>query len=145
VLPEWLEAGLIGAFVVAAVFFVHDSWTGMPLHTVTALGTLLMEGPHASQTTAVPGAAAVYNTFHFGGWIVMGLLATRVMRLADDDPYLRWLPPACLILAVGILGGLDWIVRDTLLARAHLWFGGMAGLVAMGGFLIWRHPGALGH
>lgn len=143
VLPEWLEAGLLGGLVVAAVFFARDSWLGEPIHTASVLGTLLLEGPAAArETTSAPAAAALYNAVHFALWIALGLLAAQTMRRAEDDASLRWLPIVLALLTLLALGGLDGLVRETRLTRTHLWFGGTAGLIAMGGFLWWRHPGA---
>ena len=47
------------------------------------------------------------------------------------------------LLALVPLGVLDVFVRDAQLERMHLWLGGLTGIVAMGAFLAWRHPGAL--
>ena len=46
-------------------------------------------------------------------------------------------------LALLFLVALDTWVRETGLTRPHLWLGGVSGLVVMGGFLFWRHPGAI--
>jgi hypothetical protein len=66
------------------------------------------------------------------------------MREAEDDPLQRWLPVAFGLGTLGVLFGLDVVVYETPLTRLHLWWGTVPGLFAMGGFLIWRHPGAVG-
>jgi hypothetical protein len=142
VLPEWIEAGLAGAFAVIAVFFVRDAWFREPFYTPAVLGTLLVEGLDAARwATPAPGAAAAYNVIHFIAWIVMGLVASQLMRRAEDDPRLRWLPVAGLVVALLALAGADLVLRETPLVRTDAWMGGLAGLAAMGGFLAWRHPG----
>jgi ABC-type Fe3+-siderophore transport system permease subunit len=144
ILPEWLEAGLLGGFAVAAVFLVRDALLGEPLHTPSVLGVLLFQGLEAARaTTSAPAAAVAYHAIHFSVWVVVGLVATRVMRRAEDEPGLWWLPLASLALALLFLVALDAWVRETGLTRPRLWLGGAAGLATLGGFLLWRHPGAL--
>jgi hypothetical protein len=48
-LPEGLEAGLVGAFAVVAVYLMRDVATGEPLNTPSVLGTLLFEGLDAAR------------------------------------------------------------------------------------------------
>ena len=144
VLPEWIEAGLLGGLVVAAVFLVRDSLLGEPLHTPSVLGVLLFQGLEAARsTTSAPGAAAAYNAIHFSVWVMVGFVGAQVVRCAEDEPRLWWLPLASLALALLFLVALEGWVRETGLTRPHLWLGGLAGLAALGGFLFWRHPGAL--
>jgi ABC-type Fe3+-siderophore transport system permease subunit len=144
VLPEWIEAGLLGGGTVAAVFLFRDWLLGEPLHTPSVLGVLLFQGVEAARaTTSASGAAVVYTAIHFGMWIAVGLAAAQVMRRAEDEPKLWWLPVASLALALLCLLALDVWVGETGLTRPYLWLGGVAGLAALGGFLCWRHPGAL--
>ena len=144
VLPEGIEAGLVGAVSVAAVFFVRDAWIGEPLHTPSVLGTLLMSGAAAARTQApITGAAALYHAFHFLAWTALGFAGSALMAHAERTRT-HWLPPVAALLALVPLGVLDVIVRDAQLERMHLWLGGLTGIVAMGAFLAWRHPGALG-
>lgn len=143
VLPEGVEAGLVGAVAVAAVFFVHDLWSGEPLHTPSVLGTLLLSGPVAARTQApIAGAAALYHAFHFLAWTALGFAGSVLMAHAERTRS-YWLPPIAAVLALVPLGVLDVFVRDAQLERMHLWLGGLVGIVAMGAFLAWRHPGAL--
>jgi hypothetical protein len=143
VLPEGIEAGLVGAVSVAAVFFVHDVWIGEPLRTPSVLGTLLMSGAAAARTQApVAGAAALYHAFHFLAWTALGFAGSALMVHAERTRA-HWLPPVAALLALVPLGVLDVFVRDAQLERMHLWLGGLTGIVAMGVFLAWRHPGAL--
>jgi hypothetical protein len=129
---------------VAVVFAVRDWLIGEPLHTPAVLGVLLFHGVEAARvTTSAPGLAFVYHVIHFSAWIAVGLVGAQVMRRAEDDPKLWFLPPASLALALLFLVALDTWVRETGLTRPHLWLGGVAGLVVLGGFLFWRHPGAI--
>lgn len=143
VLPEGVEAGLIGALSVAAVFFVHDVWIGEPLHTPSTLGALLLSGGAAAGAQApIAGAAVLYHAFHFLAWVVFGFAGSALMAHAERTRT-RWLPPLAVLLSLAPLAGLDVVVRNAQLERMHLWFGGLVGIIAMGGFLAWRHPGAI--
>jgi len=142
-LPEGVEAGLVAALSVAAVFFVRDVWIGEPLRTPSLLGTLLMSGATAARTQEpVAGAAALYNVFHFVAWTALGFAGSALMAHAERTRT-HWLPPVAALLVLVPLGVLDVLVRSAQLERMHLWLGGLTGIVAMGAFLAWRHPGAL--
>lgn len=144
VLPEWLEAGLLGALVVMVVVFAADAWSGDALHTPSVLGTLVITGfDPARAAPPLPGAAVVYHVLHFALWIGLGLAATRLVRRAEDDPARRWLLGVGALLAVVALLAAQLALRELAPARPHLLAGGLAGLAALGAFLVWRHPGAL--
>jgi len=143
VLPEGVEAGLVGGLSVAAVFLVHDVWIGEPMHTPSMLGTLLIEGTGAARTQApVEGAAALYHSFHFLAWTALGFAGSALMAYAERTRT-RWLPPLAALSALVPLAVLDVFVRNAQLERMHLWSGGLVGILAMGAFLAWRHPGAV--
>ena len=143
VLPEGVEAGLVGAVSVAAVFFVRDVWIGEPLHTPALLGTLLVAGPDAARAQPpVAGAAVFYHAFHFLAWTALGFAGSALMSHAERTRA-HWLPAVAAVLALVPLGILDVFVRSVQIERLHLWLGGLTGIVAMGAFLAWRHPGAL--
>ncbi len=143
ILPEWMEAGMLGAITVGLAFLLRDIWIGEPMHTPAVMGMLLVGGYEAaSHTTSAPGAAALYNGIHFALWMLLGLGATRVMREAEDDAARRWMPFAFGIASLVALFALETVIPQTPLTRLHLWAGAIPGLMAMGGFLLWRHPGA---
>jgi hypothetical protein len=141
VLPEGVEAGLIGGLTVAAAFFVRDVWIGEPMHTPSVLGTLLVSGADAARAPFA-GAAALYHTVHFLAWVALGFAGSALMVHAERTRT-RWLPPLAALLALVPLAVLDVFVRTAQLERLHLWLGGFAGILAMGAFLAWRHPGAV--
>jgi len=143
VLPEGIEAGLIGGVSVAAVFLVRDAWIAEPMHTPALLGTLLVSGAAAARSQGpVAGAAAIYHTFHFLAWVALGFAGSALMVHAERTRT-RWLPPLAALLALVPLAVLDVYVRTAQLERLHLWLGGLTGILAMGAFLAWRHPGAV--
>ena len=143
VLPEGIEAGLIGGLVVAGIFLVRDAWSGDAMQTPAVLGAMLVAGADAATASApAAGSAALYHAVHFFLWIALGFAASGVMRSAERTGT-RWLPPLAAIVAVLPLVALDVWTRSAGIDRLHLWMGGLAGIVAMGAFLAWRHPGAL--
>lgn len=143
VLPEGIEAGLIGGLAVAGVILARDAWLGDPMHTPALLGTLLVAGAEAARAAApAAGSAALYHAVHFFAWVALGFAASASMRRAERAGT-RWLPPLGALVAILALAALDvWVVRAGI-ERLHLWAGGLAGIAAMGAFLAWRHPGAL--
>jgi hypothetical protein len=86
--------------------------------------------------------AALYHGFHFLAWIALGFAGSALMAWAERTRT-RWLPPLAALLALVPLAVLDVFVRTSELERMHLWLGGLAGIVAMGAFLAWRHPAAV--
>ena len=142
-LPEGIEAGLIGGFTVVLVFLTHDLWDGEALHTPSVLGTLLVAGVEAVRAgPPVAGAAALYHVVHFFVWVALGFAGSATLAWSERRRAL-WPPPAAALLAVIALGGLDARLHGLGLERLHLMLGALAGLVAMGVFLAWRHPGAI--
>jgi hypothetical protein len=143
VLPEWLEAGLVGACAVALLFFLLDSAAGDPLRTPAVLGTLVVRGFRSDGTPVVPGAAVAYHFLHFAAWIGIGLVATRLVRRAEDRPTRRFGPLAGAALFLLALMLADLGLAGSALGRGRIALGGLVGVAAVAGFLLWRHPGAL--
>ena len=143
VLPEGIEAGLIGGLAVAGVVLAHDAWLGDPMRTPALLGALLVGGAGAARVAEpAAGSAALYHAVHFFAWVALGFAASGIFRRAERSGA-RWLPPLAALLAVLALAGLDAQVARAGIERLHLWVGGLAGIASMGAFLAWRHPGAL--
>ncbi len=143
VLPEGLEAGLLGGFVVVAVFLVRDAIAGPAFYSPSVLGALALRGAEAARETGVDGAmAGAYHVAHFAIWAVAGLAGSALMTTAEERG-LRWLPWGVLFVYLVGLIALDAWAQDSGLGRMHLWSGGLAGGLAMGAYLFWRHPGAI--
>jgi hypothetical protein len=149
VLPEGVEAGLIGAVAVAAVYLVHDLTTSDWLFTPTVLGTLLYAGPDAASmvvgdpAAAEPGVAALYHFVHFAAWMIAGFAASALVKLAERRPEMRFLPLLALASLIAFFFALDADVDATGIGRLHLWVGGLSGALATTAYLLWRHPGVL--
>ncbi len=143
VLPEGIEAGLVGGLAVAAVFLAHDAWIGDPMRTPAVLGALLVAGAEAARTEApAAGTAALYHAVHFFAWVALGFAASALVKRAERTGP-RWLPLVGALAAILPLAALDLLVQGAGVDRLHLWAGGLAGIAAMGLFLAWRHPGAV--
>ena len=78
----------------------------------------------------------------FLAWVALGFAGSGLMVYAERTRT-RWLPPLAGLLALVPLVLLDIYVRNAQLERLHLWLGGLTGILAMGAFLAWRHPGAV--
>jgi hypothetical protein len=148
-LPEGVEAGLVGAFAVVAVYLLHDLTTSSWLYTPTVLGTLLYDGRDAAgmvvadPTAAEPGVAAIYHVVHFVLWLAAGFTASALVGLAERRPALRFIPVLAFFTLIAFFFALDGEVYATGIGRLHLWAGGLAGAIAIAGYLVWRHPGVL--
>lgn len=144
VLPEGIEAGLVGGTAVVLAFLVRDLLLGDWLHTPSVLGVFLFEGAEAARATvSAPAYAGVYHVVHYAAWIVVGFLGTAVARSAEREPRRRvWLLVLLALLVVPFVG-LEVAVPRTGLGRSHLALGAVAGAVALGAYLVWRHPALL--
>ena len=148
-LPEGIEAGLVGAFAVVAVYLLHDLTTSDWLYTPTVLGTLLYDGPDMASmvvvdpSSAEPGVAAIYTALHFLLWMIAGFASSFLVGLAERRPELRFIPVLCFFSLIAFFFALDGEVDATGIGRLHLWAGGLAGAIGLAAYLIWRHPGVL--
>jgi hypothetical protein len=143
---DGLFAGILGALAVALTFLVLDLLRGEPLHTPSVLGTLLFRGSAASHEMGVDVPMAVaYNGVHFLAFVIGGLLASYVATLLDRAPrywYLGFVAVAFLL--AGILYA-DAAVDVAGLGRMRLFTGALVGILVMGAYLWWCHPGIAQH
>jgi hypothetical protein len=144
VLPEGIEAGLIGGLAVAAVFLARDAWLGEALYTPSVLGALILgDADAAAGSPPRAGAAALFHALHFFVWIALGFAASGLFAAVERRPARRGLLVAVAVASLVPLAAIDAATRATALVPLQLRLGGLAGLIAMGAFLAWRHPGAL--
>jgi len=143
VLPEGLEAGLIGGLTVVLVYALRDVLAGELLRTPSVLGNLLVHGAAGiGRPTGDVGEAVAYHAAHFAAWTALGFAASWAYSRARESAGARWLLRAGTVGALLVMVALDGAVDGAGLSRLQLWVGGLAGLAAMGGFLAWRHPDA---
>jgi uncharacterized membrane protein YphA (DoxX/SURF4 family) len=145
VLHEGVIAGLIGATCIAIWFFLVDLVAGRPLFTPATLGRSLFRvfGPEpAGESTALYVVA--YTIVHYVAFIVVGLIAAGVVRLARREPTVL-VGFAILFIAfeVGFYALVALLQHATALGSLA-WYQVMAGnliaAVAMGAYILRVHP-----
>lgn len=143
-LPEGLEAGAIGGLVVVLVYLVPDLLAGDWLRTPTLLGGILLGGSAApSNPVSAGGLAAVYTLVHFAAWAVAGFAAVALVRRAERRPELRAVLPIACAVWIALMVAADLWLAATALRAAHLWVGSVMAGLAVGAYLVWRHPALL--
>ena len=141
-LHDGVIAGLIGASAIAIWFLLIDTLAGRPLFTPATLGHGLLRvlGPVPADDTQLT-FVLVYSVFHFGAFMVVGLLASLVVFLARKEPSILF---AFIILfavtEVGIYGLVGLLDVGTQLGRTA-WIQVMAANVIAAtamGIYFWR-------
>lgn len=145
ILLEGLYAGLIGYGVIVVFFSIFNVFSGRSVfHTAAVFGAALfygLEDPALLEIT--PDAVLAFNMVHMIVLLGAGIFTAWMVLESEKHPVLQW-PILVLILFVGfhlfaavallatpLLGELSWIPIAIASAAAG---------VAMGWFLIWRHP-----
>jgi len=137
VYAEGIRAGVVGAATIALWFLVLDAIAGRPFYTPTVLGTALFErgvGLDAPETLRPSLEAVVGFTWvHVLAFLVIGVLAARLLAVAERDPDLGFgivllfvvfqagFIIACMMVAEPVLHALAWpavIVGNLLAAGA---------------------------
>jgi len=88
---EGAVTGLLGAFTVAVWFLALDLINGRPLFTPSVLGQILLLGRTGPEAQTVHTAAVLlYSVFHLLAFVLFGLLVTKLVHLAVNNPALRF-------------------------------------------------------
>lgn len=147
--PDWqrtlrdgLIAGAIGYLTVALFLGLANSVAGRsPFFTATRLGELLFYGGRAPAAAA--GPAIAYNGVHLVAFLLIGVLAARIVLGTERHPQAYY---------VALFGAIAFVLLGTAVAVASstLFPTGFAtwvfpvvnviALVAMGAFLWTTHP-----
>lgn len=146
VAQDGLVAGLIGAFLVAAIHLIADLVAGEPFRTPTVLAVLVVDGSAAARDAeASVGTALRFTLFHVAVWLVLGWIGSWLVSLVDVRPRL----------ASYVFAGFAFVFISMLyvsgafsipgLESLHLWLGTLLGSATAAGYLIWRHPKLAGH
>jgi hypothetical protein len=143
VLPEGLEAGIVGGISVVAVYLIPDMMTGDWVRTPVELGGILLGVVPEEVPTGRGGLVAIYTLVHFTLWAIAGFAGSELMRLAERRPDLRRLPLT--VFGIWLVGALMidlWLVGRGL-PMTPLWAGSLIAGCTFGAYLLWRHPDAL--
>ncbi len=148
-LREGIVSGLIGALVIAVWFGILDVVNAHPLFTPATLGRGLLSvfgavSPDQGTLTFV----LAYSVFHFGVFMLVGLLASLIVSLARFEPsILIGFVILFAIMEVGIYGLVSLLSVATPLG-SHAWLpimiGNLLAAFAMG-FYFWRKHAELEH
>jgi hypothetical protein len=91
IFTEATDAGFLGATAVAVWFLVHDLLRGRPLLTPSVLGQLFILGEtHPATHAPVFAAVILYTALHFILFVVFAALVALLVRLAVDQPVVRF-------------------------------------------------------
>lgn len=142
---EGLIAGLLGATIVAAWYFVFDTAAGRPFHTPNALGKVFFLGDlRPGVREVVPGIVAAYTVLHLIAFALAGIAMTFLVHLATRNLGLRMALWMGLVVGFFFFTGLSYALTTATGERVPLWSvvgGSLAAVAAMGWYLWRRHPG----
>ena len=147
-LHDGVIAGLIGAAGIAVWFLIIDTIAGHPLRTPAALGEGLLRvlGP-GSATDTTTTFVLVYTVFHFAAFMLVGLVAALVVKLAQTEPSVL-LGFVVLFVATEIgFYGFTGLLDQASPLRTLAWYQVMIGnliAAALMGYYFYRTHGELG-
>jgi hypothetical protein len=140
-------AGLIGALVVAAGFFVLDVLRGQPFHTPSLLGSVLFLGTTVDEVTAVSGIMVfAYTGVHVLLFLAAGVVLAWTVAQVETHPQFGLLLVLLLVIAEAIAFGVEAAIVPQLVGALGAWavaLANVASAAAMIWFLLRRHPGAV--
>ncbi|MGH0031880.1 MAG: hypothetical protein ACQGVC_18990, partial [Myxococcota bacterium] len=131
-MPEGLEAGLVGGVGVIVAYLVPDLLAGNWLRTPTLLGAFLLHGGGGQEApVADAGLAVFYSVAHFAAWVVAGFVASGLLTWVEPRPSRYWLPPTALGVWIAAMVAIDAWLAMTALPAAYLWVGSLVGATAI--------------
>lgn len=144
IVREGVQAGLLGAAVVALWFLVIDMVVGRPLYTPAALGSAMLYGAAAADAVLVsPATVLGYTVYHLAAFTFVGIIASALITQAVRFPPLFFglillfvVFETFVILLVAMLGA--WLMQA--LAWWAILVGNILAAIAMGVFLRRQHP-----
>lgn len=126
VLKEGIVAGMLGAFAVALWFLAVDLFQGKPFFTPSVLGQILLLGRALPATETIDASAVVlYTGFHFVAFVLFGMLVTKLVHLAVNNPVIRF----GLVMVFVVFEVFFW-------GFTYMFFAGTRGLFPRGAILI---------
>jgi hypothetical protein len=141
---EGVLAGLLGAGVVAAWFFVFDMMLGRPLLTPGALGSALFLGVERLAEVQVSAVTVLgYTAVHLGLFAAAGILVSAFVRRIEKAPHLIIGGILLFVSLETLFVGYLAIVAEFLLGSLAWWtiaLGNLLATAAMATFFLRRHP-----
>ncbi len=141
---EGVFAGILGAVGVAIWFLLVDTISGRPFYTPALLGEGLLSLFGDRRSDGFFNYAAVYTIFHFTAFIIVGIIATAIVRWGEREPAVL---AGALILFVAIqvaFYGFTALLSQSDRIGQLAWYQvGVANLIAavLMGVYLWRaHP-----
>ncbi|HET9513240.1 MAG TPA: hypothetical protein VFO95_04865 [Gemmatimonadales bacterium] len=126
VLKEGIVAGMLGALAVAIWFLAVDLFQGRPFFTPSVLGQILLLGRALPATETIDASAVVlYTGFHFVAFVLFGMLVTKLVHLAVNNPVIRF----GLVMVFVVFEVFFW-------GFTYMFFAGTRGLFPRGAILI---------
>ena len=126
VLKEGIVAGMLGALAVAIWFLAVDLFQGKPFFTPSVLGQILLLGRALPATETIAASAVVlYTGFHFVAFVLFGMLVTKLVHLAVNNPVIRF----GLVMVFVVFEVFFW-------GFTYMFFAGTRGLFPRGAILI---------
>jgi putative oxidoreductase len=142
-LRDGIIAGLIGAAVIAAWFFIVDAASGRPFFTPATLGHGLLDvlGKQPAQDDSMLIHVLAYTVFHFAAFMLVGLVTSLIVFLAQREPSILF---GFIVLFVAFevgFYGLVGLLHQATALREFAWYqvliGNLLAASAMG-FYFWR-------
>lgn len=144
ILREGILVGLIGAFAVAAWFFLFDAARREMFFTPGALGSAIFLGVSSLDQVQVNLLTVVgYTALHVAAFIAVGILAAALVTQSEVTPPLVLAALLLFVTFEALFLGLLVIVAEWLLGALAWWtiaLGNLVATVAMA-YYLWRmHP-----
>ncbi len=142
VVREGVVAGIIGAVVVAAWFFVMDLAAGEAFRTPLALGRAIIDGDAAHPVWVV----AAYTVPHFLAFVLCGLALAVMMAGAEREPFFALGGLVVFVIVEVFFFGLVTLVDAALLSELGWWkiiAGNVLALAAMAAYFAPHHRGMI--
>jgi hypothetical protein len=138
-------AGVLGATAIAVWFFLVDLVAGQAFFTPATLGRAVFSvlGAVPDSESAMVHVAA-YTVFHYAAFIVVGIIAAAMVRLAGDEPsVLLGFVIMFVAFEVGFYAFVAVLSQVTPLGGLAWWqvmLGNLIAAAVMGFYLLRRHP-----
>ncbi len=146
VLREGIIAGVLGASAIALWFLIIDLASRRPFYTPAVLGAgLLRVFGEMPEGESMFCHVLAYTNFHFGVFILLGMLAVLIVHLAEHEPsVLAGVLILFVVFEVASYGLIAMLAQLEALGRLAWLQVGVANLIAAAlmGVYLWRtHPG----